>query len=111
MSSLRTVLGRELAPKTRWLVSFWERGRGWLWRTPDPTLALGIPLTEGERLHSFGMGFALDIAYCDALGRVLCVVNLPPHRIAPAVPGAIVAWELLAGALEGLEVGEVLVCD
>ena len=100
-----------LATEARWLVHFWERGRGWLWRKPDPTLALGIPLSEGERLHSLGLRFPLDIAYCDASGRVLRVLKLPPLRIAPAVPGATIAWELVAGAREGLEVGEVLVCD
>ena len=110
-SSLRTESGRVLATDARWLAHFWERGRGWLARKPDPNLALGIPLTEGERLHSLGMRFALDIAYCDSEGRVLALCTLAPFQIAPAVPHAAVAWELLAGQLAGLSRGERLRCD
>ncbi|WP_309717297.1 hypothetical protein [Armatimonas sp.] len=111
MSSLRTDLGRVVANEARWLASFVERGRGWLARSPDPNLALGIPLSEGERLHSIGMHFPLEIAYCDAAGKVLRIVTLPPFRIAPAVAGAVVAWELVPGKLEGITVGERLLCD
>lgn len=100
-----------LATDARWLAHFWERGRGWLGRKPDPSLALGIPLTEGERLHSLGMRFALDIAYCDSEGRVLALCTLGPFQIAPTVPRAVVAWELLAGQLAGLRLGERLRCD
>ncbi|WP_395143461.1 hypothetical protein [Armatimonas sp.] len=103
--------GRVLATDARWLGSFWARGRGWLARPSDPTVALGIPLTEGERLHTIGMRFALTLAYCDSQGCVLCVLTLPPFRIAPRVPGATVAWELVAGGLEGVAVGETLACD
>nr|WP_309698138.1 hypothetical protein [Armatimonas sp.] len=103
--------GRVLAPEARWLGSFWARGRGWLVRPPDPTVALGIPLTEGERLHTIGMRFVLTIAYCDSHGTVLCVLTLPPFRIAPRVPGATVVWELVAGGLEGVAVGDTLACD
>jgi uncharacterized membrane protein (UPF0127 family) len=103
--------GRVLATDARWLAHFWERGRGWLARKPDPNLALGIPLAAGERLHALGMHFALDIAYCDSENRVLQVLTLSPFRIAPAVPGAVLAWELLAGKLAGVQVGESLQCD
>ena len=110
LSSLHTA-SRVLASDARWLVHFWERGQGWLWRKPNPNLALGIPLNEGERLHSLGMGFPLEIAYCNAAGKVLHIITLPPLRIAPAVAGAVVAWELVAGGLEGVDVGETLLCD
>ncbi|MCX6366252.1 MAG: DUF192 domain-containing protein [Armatimonadetes bacterium] len=102
-----------MASDARWLASFVERGRGWLFRSPDPNLALAIPLTEGERLHSIGVRFPLEIAYCDASGKVLHTLTLPPFRIAPAVAGAVVAWEWVAGKREGITVmvGETLQCD
>ena len=100
-----------LAQETHWLASFWERGRGWLGRNPDPAVALGIPLCEGERLHTLGMRFPLAIAYCDSEGQVLQVLTIPPYRIAPRVPRAAIAWELVAGGLEGVTVGETLACD
>ena len=100
-----------LATDAHWLAGFWAHGRGWLARPPDPALALGIPLTAHERLHSLGMRFSLDIAYCDRAGRILRVLTLRPFQIAPRVPGAALAWEMLAGALEGIAVGETLQCD
>ena len=111
VSSLCTGSGRVVAREAYWLESFCERGRGWLFHAPDPNLALAIPLALGERLHSIGLRFALDIAYCDASGKVLHILTLPAFRIAPAVPGAVVAWELMAGTLEGVAVGETLLCD
>lgn len=71
-------------------------------------MALGIPLTEGERIHSLGVRFPLELAYCDVAGRVLQVRSLAPNRLAPPVPGARVVWELVMGGLDGVALGEVL---
>lgn len=109
-SGLVSSTGAVLAADARHLTGFFERGRGWLGRVPDPNLALAIPLSEGERLHSLGMRVPLDVAYCAADGRIIQVLTLPPWRIAPAVPGARLAWELLGGRLDGVAVGEVLRC-
>ena len=47
----------------------------------------------------------------DAAGRVLHRATLTPGHIGPSVPGAVVVWELVAGRLDGITVGETLVWD
>lgn len=111
MPSLCTRQGRVLAREARWLAHFWERGRGWIARPANPQLALAVPLVEGERIHTFGVRFPLDLAYCDAAGLVLHRATLAPRRIGPCVPGAVVVWELTAGSLSGVLIGEVLTCQ
>lgn len=97
-----------LAREARWLALFWERGLGWIGRAQQLDLALGIPLAPKERVHTLGVAFSLDLAYCDERGRVVHLETLSPARIGPAIAEATVVWELVAGALAGVTVGETL---
>lgn len=108
MSSLRTGSGGLVAPEALWLSHFWQRGLGWIGKAHRPELALGIPLTEGERVHTVGVRFALELAFCDSTGRVLRVLTLAPNRLGPSVLGACVVWEWPAGAAPRVGEGEVL---
>jgi uncharacterized membrane protein (UPF0127 family) len=100
------VDGRDLAPLAV-LTTRRERGRG----------LLGLDGVDGAVLlrpcrsvHTLGMRFAIDVAFCDAGMVVVRTVTLPPGR-----PGA---WtrrgrsvlEADAGAFEhwGLQAGSVL---
>jgi uncharacterized membrane protein (UPF0127 family) len=78
-----------------------------------------LPLTRGQGLlirpscwvHTFGMGFPIDIAYLGKDGRVLAVSeNLAPNRIGRPVLGARCVVEMAAGAVQqmGLKVGDHL---
>lgn len=100
-----------MAADAHWLAQFWQRGRGWIGRSANRQLALAIPVVEGERIHTFGVGFPLDLAFCDATGQVLHRATLQPSRVGPAVRGAVVVWELVAGGLDSITVGESLVWD
>lgn len=65
-----------------------------------PEYALGIPGCDW--VHSFGVLWPLDVAYCDREGRVLRLVeNLRPNSIAPRCPGAWIAWEMRADGFSG----------
>ena len=41
--------------------------------------ALWLPRTRA--VHTLGMRFAIDVAYCDADGRVLAIVTMRPWRL------------------------------
>jgi uncharacterized protein len=61
-----------------------------------------------RQVHTFGMRFAIDVAYVDRSGRVLAVHRMPPGRLtrphlrACAVveteAGAFAAWDLAPGS-------------
>lgn len=68
----------------------------------------GALLLERTRsVHTFGMRFAVDVAFCDAELEVLRTVRLAPHRLAlpvrrarrvlEAEAGAFAHWGLCAG--------------
>ena len=61
-----------------------------------------------RNVHTLGMRFAIDVAFCDRDGHVLRTYSLAPRRISPVVLRAAFALEAEAGALErwNLRVGD-----
>lgn len=74
--------------------SFGRRARGLLGRDGVDG-ALVLPRTRS--IHTLRMRFALDVAWCDADGRVLKVAHVPPHRVTLPVRGARSVIEAEAG--------------
>jgi uncharacterized protein len=71
----------------------------------------GALLLRGARsVHTVGMRFAIDVAFCDAGMTVLRVVTLPRHRVSRPVLRARCVIEAEAGALARWNVrpGDVL---
>ena len=74
--------------------------------------ALWLPRTRA--VHTLGMRFAVDVAYCDAEGRVLAIVTMRPWRlgrprlrarsVVEAQAGNMGRWEITVGVT--LEVRE-----
>jgi uncharacterized membrane protein (UPF0127 family) len=66
-----------------------------------------ILLRPCRSVHTFGMRFGLDVAYCDAEMRVIRVVHMPRGRVGLPVPrarcaieaeeGSFARWNLLPG--------------
>ncbi len=84
-----------------------ERRRGLLGRD-DLTGAL---LIERCRcVHTIGMSFDIDVAYLDALHRVIDIVTMPPGRIGRPRLAARSVIEARAGAFEqwGITVADAL---
>jgi uncharacterized membrane protein (UPF0127 family) len=70
------------------------RARGLLGRSDFE----GALLLEHTRsVHSLGMRFPLDVAFCDDGYEVLRTIRLPPHRLALPVPRAKHVIEAEAG--------------
>ncbi len=67
-------------------------------------------LPRCRNVHTFGMRFPIDVAFCDRDGVVIRTVTLPPRRISPMVWRARCTLEAEAGALErwGVHVGDRL---
>lgn len=71
----------------------------------------GVMVLERCRnVHTFGMRFPIDVAFCDRDGVVVRVATLPPHRISPIVWRAARVLEAEAGAFDrwGVRVGDRL---
>lgn len=84
-----------------------DRRRGLLGRSGFE----GALLIERVRsVHTVGMRFAIDVAFCDDDLRVLRIRTLGPGRVTVPVRGASRAIEAEAGAFArwGLAVGDVL---
>jgi uncharacterized membrane protein (UPF0127 family) len=77
---------------------------------------LGVDVVEGvmvlpvRAVHTVGMRCTIDVAFCDATGRVLRLVTLPPGRIARPCWAARTVVEAPEGAFAswGVRVGSVL---
>lgn len=70
----------------------------------------GLIVAPTFGVHTFGMGFAIDVAFVDRSGRVLAIAaGVPPRRIKVRW-GAFAAVELAAGRCRdaALEVGDRL---
>jgi uncharacterized membrane protein (UPF0127 family) len=61
-----------------------------------------------RQVHTLGMRFAIDVAFCRADGVVLRISSLRPWRLSPLVWRAAFVIEAEAGAFErwGLRVGD-----
>jgi uncharacterized membrane protein (UPF0127 family) len=82
-----------------------ERARGLLGRRGyDGALVF----RKVRQVHTVGMRFTIDVAFCDGQGRVLRTVTMRPWRISRLVPRSKLVIEAEAGAFErwGLRVGD-----
>ncbi|MFF4538226.1 DUF192 domain-containing protein [Streptomyces aureus] len=73
------------------------RRRGLLGRTGIEGALL---LTPASSVHTFGMRFAIDVAYLDRSSRVLAVRTMRPGRLGLPRPRARRVLEAEAGAME-----------
>jgi uncharacterized membrane protein (UPF0127 family) len=59
-----------------------------------------LVLRPCRHVHTAGMRFAIDVAFCDAEGVVLRTVKLTPWRVSPIVRRAAFVVEAEAGAFD-----------
>ena len=64
--------------------------------------ALWLPRTRA--VHTLGMRFAVDVAYCDAGGRVLAIVTMRPWRLGRPRLRACSVVETQAGNMQRWEI-------
>jgi uncharacterized protein len=86
---------------------FTQRSKGLLGRTSFEG-AMVLPRTRS--VHTIGMKFPIDVAFCDKDLRVLGVTTLPPWRLSVPRRGGRSVIEARAGAFErwGLRPGDRL---
>jgi uncharacterized membrane protein (UPF0127 family) len=81
-----------------------EVADGWRARTRGLLGRNGIEgalvLLPCRQVHTFGVRFPIDVAFCRRDGRVLRTVSLRPWRICRPVPRAAFAVEAEAGAFD-----------
>lgn len=69
-----------------------------------------LVLRPCRHVHTARMRFAIDVALCDAHGRVLRMLTLAPWRVSPLLRQTAFVVEARAGAFErwGLSVGDTI---
>jgi len=88
-----------LGTRVRKARTFRERLRGLL-GTKGLADGEGLWLDPCGSVHSFGMGYPIDVLFLDRSGEVVGLVSsLAPNRIVRGVPGAAGALELPAGVI------------
>jgi len=88
----------------------WLRFRGLMSRPAVPeTFGQGLFFPSCRSLHTLFMKFPLDIAFLDVEGRIekLCL-DVPPWKSVTGPRSAKHSLEVTAGALTGLQVGDLL---
>jgi uncharacterized protein len=70
----------------------------------------GVFVLKARSVHTLGMGFPIDVAFCDAEGVVLHVTTLVPNRVTRPRLAARSAIEAPAGAFRawGVQPGDRL---
>ncbi|MDO3386261.1 DUF192 domain-containing protein [Gilvimarinus sp. SDUM040013] len=90
--------------------TYWQRARGLLGR-PSPASGIGLKISPCSSVHTFFMGYAIDLVYLSRENIVLKVVtDLKPWRVS-ATRGAHSVVEYAAGEVDvlGIQVGDVCV--
>lgn len=91
------VRGNDVLASLEVAEGHWRRARGLLGRDRLE----GALLLPGVRaVHTVGMRFPIDVAYCDDRYVVLRTATLPPHRFGRPVRRARMVIEAEAGAFE-----------
>ncbi|MFF9477671.1 DUF192 domain-containing protein [Streptomyces sp. NPDC014733] len=93
-----TVHGADMPVAVEIAASYRARRRGLLGRDGVTGALL---LTPASGVHTFGMRFAIDVAYLDRTLRVLAVRTMPPGRLGMPRPRARHVLEAAAGAMAG----------
>jgi len=90
--------------------SFRARSKGLLGRDG---VATGLVLEPASSVHTFGMRFAIDVAYVSRTGRVLAVTTMPPGRLGLPRPRSRWVLETQAERMAewGIRAGSVLALD
>jgi uncharacterized membrane protein (UPF0127 family) len=67
-----------------------------------------LVLRPCKNVHTAGMRFSIDVAFCDRHGIVLRTCTLRPWRVSPLVTRSTMVIEAQAGAFErwGLKIGD-----
>ncbi len=101
------VRGTQVLASAEVAQTFGERARGLLRRDGvEGVLVLG----PARSIHTLGMRFTIDVAWCDDELHVLRTATVRPWRVTRPVRGAALVIEAEAGALErwGVAVGDHL---
>jgi uncharacterized membrane protein (UPF0127 family) len=59
-----------------------------------------LVLRPCRQVHTIGMRFPIDVAFCTRDGRVLRVATMPPRRVSPVVWRSRFVVEAAAGSFE-----------
>ena len=72
-----------------------------------------LVLPRARQVHTVGMRFAIDVAWCDCQGMVIRVATLQPNRVGAWVRRSRTVLEAEAGRFEawGLRIGDRLTWD
>jgi uncharacterized membrane protein (UPF0127 family) len=85
-----------------------DRMRG-LIRSAPLQPAEGLVLSHAAQVHTFFLGYPIDVVFCNRSMEVLRIVPcLAPWRLSPIVRGSRYVLELPAGAAAGLRPGDQL---
>jgi uncharacterized protein len=90
--------------------NFWQRARGLLGRPPLAE-GEGLIIRPCKAIHTWGMGYPIDVAFLDRSGRVVASYErVEPNRRTGWHRGARSALELPAGSLSraSVVVGDLL---
>lgn len=94
-----------LGTRVRTARTFRERLRGLL-GTPGLAEGEGLWLDPCGSVHSFGMGYPIDVLFLDPAGEVVGLVSsLAPNRVVRGIPGAAGVLELPAGVIGATNTG------
>lgn len=108
MQAINRTRGTILGSRVRTAASFLRRMKGLL-GTRELRRDEGLWIIPCASIHSFGMGYPIDVCFLDAAGEVVGLFpGVAPNRVIRHVPRAAGALELPAGTLEatGTERGD-----
>ena len=113
MRVLNQTRGAPLITRGRVADSFWLRLKGLLGADPLQSQE-GLVLVGDKSIHTFFMGFPIDVVYVDKEHRVIRTdINMVPYRVGPFVSRSAYVLEMPAGTIAdtATQVGDQLQFD
>ncbi|MCB1255929.1 MAG: DUF192 domain-containing protein [Microthrixaceae bacterium] len=94
--------GGEVLASAEVALSRSERRKGLIGRTSLD----GVFILEAKSVHTFGVRFPIDVAFCDSTGVVVRIVSMPRNRVCLPVWSAKTAIEAPQGAFHEWSLSE-----
>lgn len=99
MRAINRTRDAELVTNGRVADTLWSRMRGLLGHAPLKP-GEGLLLRGEQAIHTFGMGFSIDVLFLDRAGHIVhAIPDMVPLRLSRFVPRAADVLEMPAGTL------------
>jgi uncharacterized protein len=88
----------------RVFTNLWSQTKGLIGEPEPADFGSGIALPGVNSIHTFFVGYPIDVIFLDANNKVKKLLTIKPFRVSPVVFGTKTTLELKVGSIEKLKI-------